>query len=653
VESIAPVLPTDPYTAFKQLSDDQWRAVLLQTVHQRAVDGVELPGFPDEDTQVGFTSHKNEAALVEALAFFDIVKRAGSQYGLGWAADTRLVDFGSGWGRITRTFLKDIAPHNLFGIEINPEVLATCRRLMPYGEFQPCDIGEPLAHADNSVDVVTAFSVFSHLSEENHRHWIDEFHRILRPGGVAVFTTLSREFLHRCHGALESAPGDDLFARQVRALVERGAIKGLTGSFHEFPRDEFFYLPTGGGIAGTEEANYGWAIIPLAYAQRHWADRFEICEFADPMSPLDQAVFALRKRGGPATHIPFVAQLPADEPTPSSARRAVTKVAGFVRRQRGGTRVVEASKAALRELRRPGTDAPPVARTRGAALLPHSNVMSDAMPSFDDLAEDYPEDRIPPIDRSDVDESKLTWDQLQWRRYGYLVIPGFMPDELIDAYVEHRERVGVGLGGFETTVWQDTADEIKAIGCYKPLADKIAELMSEELALNFTLTQFTSTQRQWHQDDYLGPPDLFGRYCAVWIALGDVHPDSGPFQFVPGSQRWKGMRGHLIRERLQPEVREWQGREGEGGHWAAIAESFTTPAYQAEIDRTGLPIETFRPRRGDILIWHGKLVHRGSMAVVPGMRRPSIICHYYPATMKPLPTERFRGGGLYWPEKDA
>src|SRR5262249_17473212 len=161
----------------------------------------------------------------------------------------------------------------------------------------------------------------------------------------------------------------------------------------------------------------------------------------------------------------------------------------------------------------------------------HSTVLSSAMPTFDDLSEDYPEDAIPPIDRSDVDETTLTWDQLHWRRFGHLVIPGFIPDDLIDGYLSYRDRSGVGLGGFETTVWADTADEIKAIGCYKPLTDKITELLTEELALNFTLTQFTSTQRQWHQDDYLGPPNLYGRYCAVWIALGDVHPDSGPFQF--------------------------------------------------------------------------------------------------------------------------
>ena len=101
---------------------------------------------------------------------------------------------------------------------------------------------------------------------------------------------------------------------------------------------------------------------------------------------------------------------------------------------------------------------------------------------------------------------------------------GFMPGDLIDDYLALRDELDVGLGGLENTVWEGTHDQIKAIGCYEPLADKIVELLGEDLALNFTLTQFTSTQRDWHQDDYLGPPDLYGRYCVA--CAGPASPPS-------------------------------------------------------------------------------------------------------------------------------
>ncbi|XXF79490.1 phytanoyl-CoA dioxygenase family protein [Myxococcaceae bacterium GXIMD 01537] len=306
----------------------------------------------------------------------------------------------------------------------------------------------------------------------------------------------------------------------------------------------------------------------------------------------------------------------------------------------------------------PAPQAAPVAQPapvpeRPVERLPHTRVTTDAMPGFELLSEEYPDHEVPPLDRRECDESKLTWDQLHWRRYGYLVLPRFLPDSLINAYLDHRREQKVGLGGFENVCWRQTADSILGLGCYRPLSDKINELLGSDLALNFTLTQFTSTERKWHQDDYLGPANLYGRYCAVWMAMGDIHPDSGPFQFVPGSHRWRGLRRHLISEYLDPHVRGWQGLQGEGGHWAEIAESFTTPACEEEIRRQGLPLHQFIARKGDILIWHGKLMHRGSLAVRRGMERPALICHYYPADMKTTQVERYKGGGFYWPDKEG
>ncbi|MBJ7968179.1 class I SAM-dependent methyltransferase, partial [Bacillus cereus] len=51
---------------------------------------------------------------------------------------------------------------------------------------------------DNSLDIIFAYSVFSHLSEETAENWIKEFSRILRPGGIFIATTQARYFLDFC-----------------------------------------------------------------------------------------------------------------------------------------------------------------------------------------------------------------------------------------------------------------------------------------------------------------------------------------------------------------------------------------------------------------------------------------------------------------------
>jgi ubiquinone/menaquinone biosynthesis C-methylase UbiE len=313
-----------------------------------------------------------------------------------------------------------------------------------------------------------------------------------------------------------------------------------------------------------------------------------------------------------------------------------------------GDRIVPDATARVRTKLEPASPEP----------FPHTLVRPDRMPSFDELAEVYPDEEVPPLDRATVDESALTWDQLHWRRNGFLILNGFLPDDLIDGYTALRDRLDIGLGGLEPVVWEETSDEIKSLGCYAPLAEKIRELLGEDLALNFVLTQYTSTERGWHQDDYLGPDEVYGRYCAVWMALDDIHPDSGPFQFIPGSHRWAGMRGRLVRDLLEPEVQGWIGLPGQGGHWAKIADPFVAPAYQDKIEAENLPMYTFNARRGDALIWHGKLVHRGSIANIKGMPRPTLICHYYPLDIGSgadgsRVAARYKNGGYYWPNQDA
>jgi len=53
------------YEKFTAIADDAWLALLKRSIAEQKIDGVLFPGFPDEATQVLFTSHKWETALDE------------------------------------------------------------------------------------------------------------------------------------------------------------------------------------------------------------------------------------------------------------------------------------------------------------------------------------------------------------------------------------------------------------------------------------------------------------------------------------------------------------------------------------------------------------------------------------------------------------
>ncbi|HVV37639.1 MAG TPA: phytanoyl-CoA dioxygenase family protein [Acidimicrobiales bacterium] len=241
-------------------------------------------------------------------------------------------------------------------------------------------------------------------------------------------------------------------------------------------------------------------------------------------------------------------------------------------------------------------------------------------PTLEDLTEHLDDSDLPPLDRAGVDPSTLTADQRQWWEEGFVLKEGFIPDDLLDAYWARRSQLE-DLGGWPQGAPYLTVPEALNLSVYRPLVDLLGELIGEPMAVNLNLTGIVSTERNWHQDDYLNYSGTKSWYCAVWFAVKDIDPESGPFQYVPGSHRWPVVRRDRIRLFLPPEDRE-------GNQWPKKTEAILDPVLIEEIARRGAEVRTFLGKKGDVLIWHGRLVHRGSPPAVPGTIRHSFIAHY-------------------------
>jgi ectoine hydroxylase-related dioxygenase (phytanoyl-CoA dioxygenase family) len=170
----------------------------------------------------------------------------------------------------------------------------------------------------------------------------------------------------------------------------------------------------------------------------------------------------------------------------------------------------------------------------------------------------------------------------------------------------------------------------------------LGHLLSEKMLLHLALTGWISTQRDWHQDDYLNPPFVNSWYAAIWMALDRIDPASGPFEYIAGSHRWPLLRGAKVRGFLT-EVERTRLDAGVN-HWPTYAERFVTPAIETQIALHGIPSRTFIAEKGDVLIWHGRLMHRGSVPTVPGRERRSLITHYSAVGHRPDMTERALDG---------
>lgn len=111
------------------------------------------------------------------------------------ASGANILDFGCGCGRLIRHFAAE-NKYNLFGSDLNSELINWCNKNFTFGNFQTNKIFPPLNFEDNFFDLIYARSVFTHLSKDLQLAWIKEIKRILKPGGIFYFTTHGNKTIH-------------------------------------------------------------------------------------------------------------------------------------------------------------------------------------------------------------------------------------------------------------------------------------------------------------------------------------------------------------------------------------------------------------------------------------------------------------------------
>lgn len=275
--------------------------------------------------------------------------------------------------------------------------------------------------------------------------------------------------------------------------------------------------------------------------------------------------------------------------------------------------------------------------------------------TFESLCEGIPDEQKAWLDRSETILNTIRYvktleNEIQWVRDGYLILKNFIPHELIDAYVARYERDNGKDApiGYKTGTPYMQVDEIKDLSLYAPLMEILNSLIGEPMGMSLNLCNWVSTERNWHQDDYLNPPEVNGHYLACWFALDDIHPDSGVFEFVPGSHKLPVMRGEKVRALLEP-------HEAANPDWPRIAERFLDEVFENEIEHRGAQVYNWsNAKKGDVLIWHSWLAHRGSKPQNPNLLRKSLITHYSginhrPDMQPPLLWENGESKGLYFP----
>lgn len=270
---------------FRSLSDADWFRHLTASITQPEIDGLQFPRFPPEALQSQFVGQSGVAALREAYAFYVFTKGQMESLGHPLPRQGRFLDFGCGWGRFLRFFWKDVDADNLFGCDTHQPIIDLCESLGVPGQLATIHPRGRLPYPDGFFDGVLSYSVFTHLPEAVHLHWMGELTRVCKPLATVCLTVQPRRFLDH----VAAIPAD---ATSDWELALRRAQPAIPAHLAEYAARGFTFLPSNRGC----EDVYGDAVCSPAFITRHWGPGFDLKTYIDHAARMSQGAVVLQRR---------------------------------------------------------------------------------------------------------------------------------------------------------------------------------------------------------------------------------------------------------------------------------------------------------------------------------------------------------------------
>jgi glycosyltransferase involved in cell wall biosynthesis/SAM-dependent methyltransferase/GT2 family glycosyltransferase len=233
--------------------------------------------MPPEDVHA---MARGELAAGGAIYYADMLADALRRVGSSLEQVERGLDFGCSSGRVVRALQAAYPDTEWHGVDPNGDAIAWAREHLPEIAFDVSPQDPPLAYADGTFDFVAAISIWSHYGERAALRWLDEMHRVIRPGGRLVFST------HGLHSVSYYAQTGERSPAQL-AQIRRTLY-----------RRDFWYAPEFGeaGDWGVVHPDWGTAFFTPEWLARVALPQWSLEDFAVGQNADNQDMYVLRRR---------------------------------------------------------------------------------------------------------------------------------------------------------------------------------------------------------------------------------------------------------------------------------------------------------------------------------------------------------------------
>ncbi len=214
------------------------------------------------------------------IGYADAVTQLAASAGLEIGDGTRILDFGCSSGRVIRAFAAAYPGAELHGCDPNAPAIAWASAHLPGIDFQVSPQRPPFGLGDDSLDLAYAISIWSHFNAEPGLLWFAEMARMIRPGGLLIFST---------HGFQSIA------IRAGRGEAWGGALAQAANDL--YASGFSFFNPFGEeGDWGVVDADWGMGFMTPEWLLPRIGDVWAVESLHPAGFEADQDVYVLRRR---------------------------------------------------------------------------------------------------------------------------------------------------------------------------------------------------------------------------------------------------------------------------------------------------------------------------------------------------------------------
>ena len=147
-------------------------------------------GFPTDPTQLTRVQTWSNARTATMLGFnhYCALQVMLAKHGVLRDSCPVLLDWGCGYGRVARHFVREWPETTILGLDVDGENVAWAAQNLKPGRFIKSPLMPPCPLDDASVDAAFSISVMTHVSPSVQTAWLADLARVVRPGGIVLMS---------------------------------------------------------------------------------------------------------------------------------------------------------------------------------------------------------------------------------------------------------------------------------------------------------------------------------------------------------------------------------------------------------------------------------------------------------------------------------